>query len=468
MNEISTIGAPHNIEAEQMLLGSIMTDNATLDRVVDILRPDHFYDPVHREIYERCVARIQREHLVSPVTLKSEMDTHAGLQELGGSAYLAKLAGAALPRYVRDYAKAVIEQHDRRITVEALSAAQERLYAGEAPLPTLEGLAAVTQSLSHSDGQPVSVSFLTAMTEAIGAANEAYAGTSGGLMTGLTDLDKLLGGLVGGDMVILGGAPSMGKTSLAVHVANTVAERGQGVAIVSLEMTAPSLAVRTLSAKTSIPYSKIRSGDMSEAEFRKVIERGREMQAHPVEIVQPHVRDTAAIYAAVKRCRADLEAKGTPLAMVMIDYLQLVRAPGKSRYEQVTNISMQIKGLAMQLDVPVVALSQLSREVTTRDNKRPRMSDLRESGQLEQDADAILFAHREAYYLTREGPPTQRDGTVKEGDRADWQAAVEAQKNRMEIIVAKNRAGAIGTAHVGFHDATNRVWNLQDEGGDFA
>lgn len=463
MNDMARIDdAPHNIEAEQMVLGSILVRNDVLHQISDVLRAEHFYDPLHQEIFERCVRRITQEHLVSPVTLKAEMEAHEGLQQVGGPAYLVKLAGASSVTFARDYALAVIDAHDRRVALSAAREASESLVRGDPVGEAVEKLAAVSALLTRSTGAPVSVSFLSAMTEAIESANAAYQGDFSGVETGLIEVDRMIGGLQGGDLAILGGAPSMGKTSVGVHIANTVAERGHGVAIVSLEMTAASLAVRTISAKTSIPYTDIRSGRMTEAQFRRVVERSRDLQSHPVEIVQPHVRDTAAIYSAVKRCQADLEAKGTPLSLVVVDYLQLVRGPGKTRIEQVSNVSMQLKGLAMQLDLPVLALSQLSRELMKRDNRRPMLSDLRESGQIEQDADFVLFTHREAYYLTREGPPVQRDGTVRDDDRADWQAAVDAMKNRMEIIVAKNRSGPIGTAHVGFHDATNRVWNLND------
>ena len=468
MNAISQINqdALYNLAAEQQLLGSILTNNDVFHRVSEILTAEHFADPTHAEIWSICASRIAGGSLASPVVLKSLMANHEGLSRLGGAPYLVRIAGAAISAYAaRDHAKIIIETWQRRTVNEALEKARDDLMAGAPVSEAMNVMLAVSDAMSVSDGQAVSISYQQAMLDAMHEAVRAHHGDNIGITLGLPDLDKLLGPLRGGDFLVLGGAPSMGKTSLALSMASKVADAGLGVAIISLEMTGQSLAFRAMAEQAGVPYADIIRGKVSEDDFRKVVEGVQAIKGRAIEIVQPHVKDLHAINAALSRIKRQMEAKGKKLGLVLVDYLQLVRAPGKSRYEIVSNVSTGLKSMAMQVDVPLIALSQLSRDVAKRDDHRPRMDDLRESGQIEQDADMILFAHRDYYYLLREGPKQNphEKGSAKDqaaGMLADHEAALGASRNKMDVICAKLRMGEIGTVTLGFDEKTNQIWSI--------
>lgn len=458
MSELGPIVKHHAVEAEQQLLGLLLIDNRVYDRIAPRMSADLFYDPVHQRIWSHISARVSREHLASPVTLKSDMEHDEGLQQLGGASYLVRLAGAAIGAYaVNDYVDLLIECRERRALSDALTGAQEALLAENGVEVAKSGLLAVLSDLSGSEGKSHSVSLMSALTGALSGMNDAYGGEGGGLLTGLKAVDDLTGGFWPADLIILGGRPSMGKTAVAVSIAGRVASRGVPVVIVSLEMTEASLAQRLLAERSGVEYARARRGDMSEAEFKRVADKAREMADWPMAIIPPHVREVAGIYAAIRAERARMGGLG----LVVIDYLQLVRAAGRDRFQQMTEVSISLKNMAKLLGVPVLCLAQLSRDVERRDDKRPTLSDLRESGQIEQDADVVMFCYRDHYYLSREQPPKKDDA------RADYEAALAACKNTMDLIVAKQRMGPIGTARVGCAISTNKFWDLEEATKDF-
>jgi replicative DNA helicase len=446
------------IEAEQQLLGAILIDNANGPKVADVLRAEHFFDPVHAEIYRVAQARIAKGHLASPVAMKAALEHHDGLKDLGGPGYLARLAGSAVSEWAaREYAGLIVEQSLKRDVERLVTAAKEGLRR--------EGLAEVVLRLQHGlqalpevKGDESTYSLLHAVTEAVKQANEAYQGRTTYLATGIPALDKIIRGLAPGDLMILGGSTSMGKTATALEIATNVANEGKAVAFVSLEMSKEQLATRMISARSRVPYSALRDAhQMDEKDFRSFVEAAREVSLGAMRIIPKHIRDIPAIHAACKRAGDEM---GKPLSLIVVDYAQLVRGEGKTRYEQMTSVSIGLKTLGGMLNCPVVALVQLSRDIGFRDDKRPQLSDIKETGQFENDADQVVFCHRESYWLQRQGPKLTKDGKVTPEAEADHAADLKRHQNRMELIVRKNRHGRLALAEVGFHDATNRFWPL--------
>ncbi len=465
---------PHSIEAEQQLLGAILTNNDIYDRVASIIGPHHFYDPVHARIYDIASARIAKNNLASPVTLKAFMEDDEGLKELGGPAYLARLAGAAISAFaVRDYAQMIYDLAVRRdlillgrdisakaAKVDVSSEPREQIVEAEQQLYKL-----AEQGQTESGFQ----SFLKAVTDAVNVANAAYQREGGlsGVSTGLIDMDKKLGGLHRSDLLILAGRPSMGKTSLATNIAFNVAKAykrgllpdgtegaidGGVVGFYSLEMSAEQLAARILSEASEVPSEQIRRGDMTEAEFRRFVEAAKSLEACPL-----YIDDTPALPISQLAARARRLKRTHGLDVLMVDYLQLVRGTGKSenRVNEISEITMGLKAIAKELDIPVIALSQLSRNVESREDKRPQLSDLRESGSIEQDADVVMFVFREEYYKEREKP-----GDHDLEAMAKWQEEMERLHGRAEVVIGKQRHGPIGTVELSFEGRFTRFGNL--------
>ncbi|WP_066009508.1 replicative DNA helicase [Thioclava sp. SK-1] len=475
---------PHNIEAEQQLLGAILTNNDIYDRIAQVVKADHFYEPVHRRIYETAIARIQKNALASPVTLKGYLEDDPGLQALGGPAYLARLAGAAISAYAaRDYAQMIHDLALRRELINVgrnLSDAAGKLDVGrEAEQLIVETEGHLYKLAESGTAEKGFVSFLKAVTDAVQSANAAYQREGGlsGISTGLKDLDKKLGGLHPSDLIILAGRPSMGKTSLATNIAFNIAKvyrRGQKpdgsegaveggcVGFFSLEMSAEQLAARILSEASEVPSEQIRRGDMSEAEFRRFVEAAKSLETCPL-----YIDDTPALPIAqvAARCRRLKRTHG--LDVVIVDYLQLLRGTGRgdNRVQEIGEISMGLKAIAKELHVPVIALSQLSRTVESREDKRPQLSDLRESGSIEQDADVVMFVYRDEYYKEREKP-----GDHELEKMAAWQQLMEQVHGKAEIILGKQRHGPIGSVEVAFEGRFTRFSDLakswQGDGSD--
>lgn len=488
MNEISKIRQenqgseesgtlPHNIEAEQQLLGAILTNNDVYDRVASVLQPYHFYEPVHARIYEVAAARIQKNALASPVTLKAFLADDEGLKELGGPGYLARLAGSAISSFAaRDYAQMI---HDFAIRRELIGLGRDISdkaakvdVASEPRAQIVEAEQALYKLGEQGQAQSGFQSFLKAVTDAVNVANAAYQREGGlaGVSTGLVDLDKKLGGLHRSDLLILAGRPSMGKTSLATNIAFNIAKSykrgalpdgGEGavdggvVGFYSLEMSAEQLAARILSEASEVPSEQIRRGDMTEAEFRRFVEAAKALEACPL-----YIDDTPALPISQLAARARRLKRTHGLDALFVDYLQLVRGAGRTenRVNEISEITQGLKAIAKELDIPVVALSQLSRQVEAREDKRPQLSDLRESGSIEQDADVVMFIYREEYYLGRKEPDPGTDAHEK------WQQDMDRVHNIAEVIIAKQRHGPTDRVKLFFDGAFTRFRDFVSDG----
>jgi replicative DNA helicase len=475
---------PHSIEAEQQLLGAILTNNDIYDRVAAIIGPNHFYDPVHARIFETAAARIAKNNLASPVTLKAFFEDDEGLKELGGPAYLARLAGAAISAFaVRDYAQMIYDLAVRRDLIQLgrdISAKASKVdIASEPKEQIVEAEQALYRLAEQGQTESGFQSFLKAVTDAVNVANAAYQREGGlaGLSTGLIDMDQKLGGLHPSDLLILAGRPSMGKTSLATNIAFNIAKAyrrgikpdgsegaidGGVVGFFSLEMSAEQLAGRILAEASEISSHKIRQGDMDEGEFRRFVDAAKALESCPL-----YIDDTAAIPIAQLAARARRLKRTHGLDLLIVDYLQLVRGMSDNRVQEIGEISMGLKAIAKELNIPVIALSQLSRQVESRDDKRPQLSDLRESGSIEQDADVVMFVFREEYYVEREKPSEERLDEM-----ADWQERMSRLHGKAEVIIGKQRHGPIGTVELSFESEFTRFGNLvkpwqQGSGDDF-
>ncbi len=483
MNDMGGIGAsnaeeigglPHSIEAEQQLLGAILTNDRVFDRVASILKSDHFFDPVHGRIFEIAANRFAKNQLVSPVTLGAFMEDDDGLKELGGPAYLVRLAGAAISTFAaHDYAQLIYDMYVRRQLMDLGQEIADRARKVDMDSDPREQIVVAEQRLyaMSEQGQTSSgfQSFLRAVTDAVSVANAAYQRDGGlaGMSTGLTDLDKKLGGLHRSDLLILAGRPSMGKTSLATNIAFNIAKtyrrgtlpdgqdgavNGGVVGFFSLEMSAEQLAARVLSEAAEVPSEQIRRGDMTEPDFRRFVEAAKTLEACPL-----YIDDTPALPISQLAARARRLKRTHGLDVLFVDYLQLVRpASAKdSRVNEVSEITQGLKAIAKELDIPVVALSQLSRQVEAREDKRPQLSDLRESGSIEQDADVVMFVFREEYYREREKPADDKLDEI-----AKWQEAMERVHGKAEVIIGKQRHGPIGTVELSFEGRFTRFGNL--------
>jgi replicative DNA helicase len=465
---------PHNIEAEQQLLGAILTNNELYDRVASIVKAEHFYEPVHTRIWEKAAAQIAKNALASPVTLKLFLEDDEGLKELGGAAYLARLAGAAVSSFAaRDYAQIVHDLSVRRELIrlgrEIVDRAARVDVSGEPKEQIVEAEQRLYSLAEQGQTSRGFQSFLKAVTDAVHVANAAFQRDGGlaGLSTGLADLDRKLGGLHRSDLLILAGRPSMGKTSLATNIAFNIAKayrrgkrpdgsegavNGGVVGFFSLEMSAEQLAARVLSEAAEVPSEQIRRGDMTETEFRRFVDAAKALEACPL-----FIDDTPALPISQLAARARRLKRTHGLDVLFVDYLQLVRpATAKdSRVNEVSEITQGLKAIAKELDIPVVALSQLSRQVESREDKRPQLSDLRESGSIEQDADVVMFVFREEYYKEREKP-----GDHELDKMSAWQEAMEKVHGRAEVIIGKQRHGPIGTVELSFEGRFTRFGNL--------
>ncbi|MCF8504312.1 MAG: replicative DNA helicase [Caulobacter sp.] len=471
--------APSNIEAEQALLGALLYDNAAYERLSDRLQARHFYEPFHQRLFAALESHIRKGQLAEPILLADEFKRDPAFEELGGLRYLADLVDRAPPAAnAPDYARAIYDLALRRdliriggeITVEAQAhdadiSARDQIEAAEQKLYTL------AESGTSSTGF---VNFADALTGAVQMAAEAYSRDGGlaGVSTGLTDLDKQLGGLHPSDLLILAGRPSMGKTALATNIAFSVARayawepqpdgsrktvNGGVVAFFSLEMSAEQLAMRLLADVSGVSSDRLRKGEIDASEFGRVRDGAIEVQEAPL-----FIDATGGLSISKLTARARRLKRQHGLDLIVVDYLQLVTtdAGGKegNRVQEVSAITGGLKALAKDLGVPVIALSQLSRQVENREDKRPQLSDLRESGSIEQDADVVMFVYREAYYLSRAEP---REGTP---EHMTWQEDLEKINNVAEVIIGKQRHGPIGTVKLHFHGDTTKFGNLAREG----
>jgi replicative DNA helicase len=470
---------PANLEAEQALLAAILANNSAYEKVSDFLQPLHFADSAHGRIYAASGKLIERGQIANAVTLKNVFEADGELSAVGGWKYLAELERAEITIInVLQYGQVVHDLYMRRelinlghdVVVSAFDhdlevSASDQIEAAE------ERLYNMAESGRSEGGFR---SFSEALTVAVEMAEAAHRreGALAGVATGFLDLDNKLGGLHPSDLLILAGRPGMGKTALATNMAfnaatlhaETDGEEGAVVGIFSLEMSAEQLATRILSERTSVPSEKIRNGTLGKDDFDKVLEASYELERLPL-----YIDDTPAISVGQLRTRARRLKRTKNLSMIIVDYLQLMRptagrAP-ENRVQEISDISRGLKAIAKELDLPVVALSQLSRAVEQREEKRPQLADLRESGSIEQDADVVMFVYREEYYLQK-AEPTRRpeESDEKYNDRFEnWRQRCEESYGKSEVIIAKQRHGPTGTIRLHFHGATTRFSNFQPE-----
>lgn len=460
---------PHNIEAEQGLLAALLVDNRGLEKVNDFLRADHFFHTVHGRIYQAIVTLVDRGQTASPVTLKSYFEKDADLEHVGGAEYLADLAGSVVSIInVADYGQTIYDLFLRRELVslgeDVVNEAHEHSLDSGA-METIERAESRLFSLAETgDTRGGFITLRDSVLTAIEHAEVAYKtdGHVTGATTGLTDLDKKLGGLQKSDLLILAGRPSMGKTALATNIAFNAAkayaesggEEGAIVGFFSLEMAADQLATRILADQSGISGDAIRKGNIKQDDFRRFVEASQKLSQVPL-----YIDDTPALTIGAVRTRARRLKRQHGLSMLVIDYLQLLRGNGsrqsqENRVLEVSEITRGLKAIAKELEMPVVALSQLSRQVEQREDKRPQLSDLRESGSIEQDADVVMFVYREEYYLARTEPEL---GTEK---HMQWQEQMDKSHNIGECIIAKQRHGPIGTVRMHFDPNLTRFSDL--------
>src|SRR5437016_650228 len=472
--------APHNIEAEQALLGAVLVNNEALYRVSDFLEPEHFFEPIHRQIYDISRSLIRTGKLASPVTLKTFLPAEIDIAGLTLAQYLARLAAEATTIInAVDYGRTI---YDLAIRRELINIGEDMVnVAFDAPVDFAPGdqiedaerrLYELAEVGRYGGGFQ---KFETALTTAVDMAARAYQreGKLSGLATGLKDLDSKMGGLQASDLIIVAGRPGMGKTALATNIAYNVARAWRGevradghidtveggiVGFFSLEMSAEQLATRIISEQTGIPSHRIRRGEIDPSMFDQIVDKTREM-----ETAKLYIDESGGLSIAQLAARARRLKRQRGLDLLVVDYIQLLQGTSRrameGRVHEVTEITTGLKALAKELNVPVLALSQLSRQVESRDDKRPQLSDLRESGSIEQDADVVLFVFREEYYLSNKEPRPGSDEYIK------WQTEMAAVHGKAELIISKQRHGPTGTVNVQFDAAVTRFDNLAREDG---
>jgi replicative DNA helicase len=479
---------PSNIAAEQALLGALLANNKAYERVSDYLIAEHFADPINGRIYQSIARRIDAGQIADPITLRTEFE-HAGvLDEVGGTPYLAQLVSAMVGIInAGDYGRVIYDSWVRRQLIDIGETVVNNAFGAEPELDGTQQIGSAEEQLYQLATQGRSddrmVSFETALTGAIKAAELAFqrVGHISGLSTGLRDLDGKTGGLHRSDLLILAGRPGMGKTALATKIAFGAAraimaesaahpanKKSGSVVIFSLEMSSQQLATRLLSEESRVRSDRIRKGEINDRDFDRFVSVAKELQALPL-----YIDDTPAITMSALRTRCRRLSRTKGLSLVVIDYLQLMRpSPGTRAENRVLEISMitqGLKALAKELDAPVLALSQLSRAVESREDKRPQLSDLRESGSIEQDADAVMFIYREEYYLQQREPKESAfpDSGKYETAMEKWKQDMTRAYNKAELLLEKQRHGPTGKIDLFFEGEFTRFADLDTvHGGD--
>lgn len=466
-----------SLDAEQAILGAILFDNEILINATKFLLGEHFYDPVHAMIYDAAKDLVDSGRLASPVTLDTYLSSSSGYVDAGGKKYLEQLA-ANVPSTTGalDYARIVFDLSVCRglmsIGAEMVDRAKSATL-DDKPVKQLEeaeqALYRLAETGKYGGGFK---SFRTAITEAIELANAAVKRDGGlaGCATGLRDLDRMMGGLHPSDLIILAGRPSMGKSSLGVNIAVNAAKaykaerqpdgtmktvEGAIAGLFSLEMSAEQIATRIISDFARVPSEKIRRGDVDQSEFDDIYHAAQDLEKLPL-----YIDDTGGLSISQIAARARRLKRQHGLDLLIIDYIQLLTGSGKrndNRVQEITEISQGLKALAKELNIPIIGLAQLSRQVESRDDKRPQLSDLRESGSIEQDADVVLFVYREKYYLSRTEP---REGSE---DHAKWLARLDEVGDTAEVIIGKQRHGPIGKVDLHFEEKFTKFSNLADD-----
>ncbi len=473
---------PQNLEAEQALLGAILANNKAFEKVSEFLKPQHFADQIHSKIFEVISKLITRGHIADVITLKNFFEQEGTLADVGGAKYLVKLADTATPLTNAEYyAQFIYDKYLRRelistgfdivnnaVKEDIDSDANQQIELAERRLFELS---------NQGDINGGFVDFSEALVSSLGHIEQAYQkeGKISGLPTALDALDNKIGGLNNSDLMIIAGRPAMGKTALATNIAYNVAEymshatdldeKSRGVAFFSLEMSADQLATRILSTVTQTNGHKMRTGELDSAEFTRIAAAVRELERIPL-----YIDDTPGLNINTIRTRARRLKRNKGLGLIVIDYIQLITGTGSKRTEgnrvqELSEISRGLKILAKELNVPVIALSQLNRGVEQREDKRPVMSDLRESGSIEQDADIVMFVYRENYYLKNEEPQQKPSETPEHLQKRleEWEARIRATNNVGEVIIGKQRHGPTGTVQLFWNGDFAQFGNLAKE-----
>tara|TARA_B100001123_G_scaffold446194_1_gene599865 strand:- start:222 stop:1652 length:1431 start_codon:yes stop_codon:yes gene_type:complete len=460
---------PCNIEAEQALIGSILVSNEIYDEISTIVDFQKFFDPIHAKIFETIENLISKGLLANPITLKNYFENNEGLKELGGQEYLIKITKFSTSvKQAIDYANIIHEMHVRRELIkisesvlneasnnnEVVSSGEEIIQNAEKSLFDLAERGHFSQSF---------LKFENALKQTIEMAKSAYQTEEGivGVPTGLTDLDARLGGMHKQDLVIIAGRPSMGKTALATNIAFHAAkniekkQKKSSVAFFSLEMSSEQLSTRILSEQSRIRSNDIRRGKVSEKEFEQFIETSKNIFDLPL-----YIDETPAITISAISNRSRRIKRLFGLDLIVVDYIQLMKSGSSKndgRVQEISEITQGLKALAKELDVPVLALSQLSRAVEQRDDKKPQLADLRESGSIEQDADVVMFVYREAYYLERKEPSL---GSI---EHAEWQQKMDEVSTLADIMIGKQRHGPTGNVKVEFEAMYTKFKDLENK-----
>ncbi|PSJ49688.1 replicative DNA helicase [Kumtagia ephedrae] len=470
--------APNNIEAEQALLGAILVNNDAFYRVSDFLKASHFYEPLHRKIFDVAGDMIRMGKAVTPVTLKTFLPAEEKVGDMTVAQYVIRLAAEAVTVInASDYGRAIYDLATRRALITVGEDMVNIAYdapvdmSPQAQIEDAERRLFELAETGRYDGG--FESFSDAIKTAIDMASAAYMrdGHLSGIATGLRDLDNRMGGLQPSDLIVLAGRPGMGKTSLVTNIAFNVAHayepaqqadgsfkaaNGGVVGFFSLEMSSEQLATRIISEQAEVPSSKIRRGDLTEADFEKLVGCTQMLQKIPL-----FIDSTGGISIAQLAARARRLKRQRGLDVIVIDYIQLMTGSSKraneNRVQEITEITTGLKALAKELAVPIIALSQLSRQVESREDKRPQLSDLRESGSIEQDADVVIFVYREEYYLKNKEPKPGTDEYLK------WEGEMNEARGKAEVIVAKQRHGPTGMVSLAFQGEFTRFSDLAEE-----
>ena len=477
---------PHNAEIEAALLGAVLTNNRAFEKVTDFLTAEHFYEPAHGRIYEAALRLTERGQSASPATLRHYFDDDEALAGVGGAEYLFELAASTVTVVnVADYGRTIHDLYLRRQLIALGEDVVNDAYRHDLDSEAADQIEGAEQRLydlaTVGETERGAVTLSKAAVEALEAAEQAFKreGHVVGVSTGLKDLDRKLGGLHPSDLIILAGRPSMGKTSLATNIAFNAArakrpvgegDSGQGetyrALFFSLEMSSEQLATRILSQQSGVSSDKIRRGDINSDEFQSFVVASQQM--HRIALF---IDDTPALTISALRTRARRLKRQAGLDLVVVDYLQLLQSVQGKRYDnrvqEISEITRGLKTLAKELSIPVLALSQLSRAVEQREDKRPQLSDLRESGSIEQDADVVMFIYREEYYLEK-GEPIL--GVDEKGERFEdrhsrWQQRMGEVANTASVNIAKQRHGPVGTIDLFFEGRLTRFADLDRQHG---
>jgi replicative DNA helicase len=473
---VNTTELPHNVEIEQSLLGAILVNNDAFYRVSDTVKAEHFYEPIHQQIFSVAAGLIQAGKKASPVTIKTFIPAETDIAGLNPAQYLGRLAAEATSVLnADDYARNIYALHLRRELIRVSDELAEKAFNLPVDKPVESLISEIEDELLSLTPEAASEGFIRfseALAESVDMAARAYQREGGlsGIATGLADLDHLMGGLQKSDLIVVAGRPAMGKTAFATNIAYEIAQNYEGqprpdgsietvsggiVGFFSLEMSAEQLSTRILSERLSIPSSRIRRGEIKEHEFKNISQEAQRNNSVPL-----YTEQTGGLTISQIMSRARRLHRQRGLDLLIVDYLQLVfgtQKQGANRVNELSEITGKLKGLAKELNVPIIALSQLSRAVEQREDKRPMLSDLRESGSIEQDADVVMFLYREEYYLKNKEPKAGTEEWFK------WETAMKACAGKAQIIVSKQRHGPTGIVDVSFEPTFTRFGNLARE-----